>query len=297
MLCCSWAEFQCSKSQPDSLSWDKLRKSPRCPQKNNFFSPAFSDLIQDILGIVICFSPSASELRVCRWWIIVHKEQSQVEARNMKVLPPPPPQFPCIAFTKLKRQQVLEQRQRKFKVCVPSYTYTSPRTSWDHYNKLLCHCHPSLVNLCQGHTRTVHTNPHMRKHTSNLHSYCHIYCMLTNTISHIPLNWIHRYTHASNLHLLENAVTSKLHMCAAHELVAHTLADAHSLNLLSVMVNNETRAGYTPSCTQVQSWSWMMYMYSHSVWGTNKHTASAHLHSCKKQTAAQTSSSEAAVAC
>lgn len=35
--------------------------------------------------------------------------------------------------------------------------HTHPRTCWDRYHILLCHCRPTLVNLCKGHTHP-HTN-------------------------------------------------------------------------------------------------------------------------------------------
>lgn len=74
------------------------------------------------------------------------------------------------------------------------------RSGWDHYKSLLCHCQPALVNPCQGHTYTVLTHPHTHSQTSHLHSYCHIYSMLTNSISHIPLNWKVTHMHHVSIH-------------------------------------------------------------------------------------------------
>lgn len=139
--------------------------------------------------------------------------------------------------------------------------YTSPRTSWDHYNALLCHCHPALVNLCQGHTHILYT------HTSNLHSYCYIYCTLTNTISHIPLNWIHRYTHASNLHLLENTVKSKLHMCTSHELHTHT--HWHTLFKFSFTDGKQSSQDTHMNTKLVLK---DVYVFTQCVWHKHTHT-------------------------
>lgn len=157
----------------------------------------------------------------------------------------------CLAGVKKKEKKSLSTKALKFKVYVLCTRTTSPRTSWDHYNTLLCHCHPALVNLCQGHARTVHA------HTPNLHSYCYIYCILTNTISHIPPNWIHRYTHASNLHLLEHIVTSKLHMCTSHELYTHT----HT-RLFEITFSDGKQSCWNRIHIQVQTWLWMMYIHT-----------------------------------
>lgn len=118
----------------------------------------------------------------------------------------------CVGFER-KHKNESENKSTEVQVLCASRTYTSLRTSWDHYNALLRHCHPALVNLCQGHT-------HIQFAFLLLHR------SLANTISHIPPNWKFRYTYASHLHLLENTVTSKLQMCTNHEL--HKRTHAHT---------------------------------------------------------------------
>lgn len=77
-----------------------------------------------------------------------------------------------VCISKKKKQHKSENKGREVQGLFASFTYTSPRTGWDHYKTVLCHCHPALINLCQGHTCTVHTATHA--HASNLHSYCYI---------------------------------------------------------------------------------------------------------------------------
>lgn len=69
------------------------------------------------------------------------------------------------------------------------------------------------------------------------------------------------------------------------------------LNLLSVMVNKHARAAYTLLHTGTKLVLDDVCVFTQTNTHTLTHTASAHLHSYKKQTAAQTSSSEAAIAC
>lgn len=120
---------------------------------------------------------------VQRWW------QRRVESKNTKVV---------LGELKTKNSTQVQG------LCTLN---TGLKTSWDHYNGLLCHCHPALVNLCQGCTHTVHTNIQFAflllplLHTHKHHQ------------SHSSKMKMHRYTHASHLHLLKNTVTSKLHVC------------------------------------------------------------------------------------
>lgn len=164
----------CFASEPDASSWDKSKKSPSMYSFSYFQTSSTVRHLQPLNGVW-----EGNEERSKR-------SDLRRRLRTWRYC------FPLSFLHSFHKATMQKKKRSEVQGVCASDTYT--RTCWDHYNTLLCHCHPGLGNLCHGHTRTVHTHP--PAHTSNLHSYCYIYCMLTNTISHIPLNWIHRYTHA-----------------------------------------------------------------------------------------------------
>lgn len=157
--------------------------------------------------------------------------------------------YVCVGFER-KHKNESENKSTEVQGLCASRTYTSLRTSWDHYNALLRHCHPALVNLCQGHTHTVHTHPIcILIATSLAHSQ-------TPSVTFLQIE--NSDTHMHRIYIYQRTQLHLNYRCA--QTMNYTNARTHTQceNLLSERVHNEARIVQHHTNTQVQSQSCMI---------------------------------------